>query len=215
MPKKRITNTIKWYNKNAQKFADAIEKYTDPDQFPPFIKLLPSNAKVLDAGCGTGRDSQVLKSNGLNPIGLDLSTSMIQLAKSKYPGIEFIEGDLLHLPFDKATFDGVWAHASLLHLKDIHSVTRALTEFSRVLKKGGILHIFLRANAGGNKASLVFDPSSNLKRWFQKYSTADVQAALKASGFLELETVQYNELARHPDGGRPDVEWIVSLSQKP
>ena len=210
----RLPNTIKWYNENAQKFADAIEKYTDSDQIIPFSQLLPPHALILDAGCGTGRDTSLLKGHGFVPVGLDLSIGMLTLARQKYPGIEFIEGNLLHLPFEASTFDGVWAHASLLHLKDAATVIRAIKEFNRVLKKDGILHIFLRAKNGNRKDTKIPSIQSGFKRWFQKYTKPQVLAMLEKASLANIFTEQYTEVSRHPNGGRPDVVWIHSLSKK-
>ena len=75
------------------------------------------------------------------PIGIDLSKSLIEIARNKHPDIEFRQGNILNLPFEDESFDGVWAHASLVHLETTEEVVRALREFNRVLKPGGVMLI--------------------------------------------------------------------------
>lgn len=210
----KISKTIHWYNQNANLFASLISKYNDNDQVDAFSKLLPPGSKVLDAGCGTGRDTNYLKSLGHNPTGVDLSEGMLEVASKSYPDVEFVKGNLLHLPFGNNLFDGVWAHASLLHLKDDLAVLRSLKELHRVLKPGGILHLLLRGCLTIAESKQVFDANFDHQRWFRRYTKSQVQEMLAKANLQDIFTEQYNEAKRRPNGGRPDVEWIHSLSQK-
>lgn len=101
-----------------------------------FVRLsgLPSGARVADLGCGSGVFSNVLQQRGYTCTGVDLSPALIRIAKQKYPGIEFIEGDVEHLPFADGSFDGVLL-AGVLH----HFSNRAafLAEVKRILRPGG------------------------------------------------------------------------------
>src|SRR4051812_2252887 len=63
--------------------------------------------KVADLGCGSGVFTDLLHQRGLNSVGLDLSPKLIALGRRKYPGIEFLEGDVEKLPFADASIDGV------------------------------------------------------------------------------------------------------------
>lgn len=73
---------------------------------PVLNKILPSalsnkSLKILDLGCGNGSFTQYLSQKGFQVIGLDPSESGITLAKRSFPNIEFIQGDIYHLPFDR------------------------------------------------------------------------------------------------------------------
>lgn len=142
---KGFDDTIKWYDQNAKHYADVTSKLISDDLIKRFLQLLPSNLKVLDIGCGGGRDTKALYDLKINVTGLDISNGLIHEAKARYPGIYFIQGDFLHLPFKDESFDGVWAHAAIVHLETIEDVTKAIKEFSRVLKSEGILYIYTKA----------------------------------------------------------------------
>jgi len=118
-----LDDTIKWYDEHAEQYAEAGAGYFDLNHIQTFAKLLPQSAKVLDAGCGAGRDSALLEEKaGLNVVGLDLSKGLLEVARHKFPDIEFIEGNLLQLPFEDTTFNGVWSNTSLLHLETVDDV---------------------------------------------------------------------------------------------
>lgn len=119
-------DTIDWYNQNALDYSNSIQDLVSYDQIEEFIKHLPNNSKVLDAGCAAGRDTKIINDRGFKTIGLDISKELIKIAKQKYPDIEFIEGNLLELPFADNYFGGVWAHASLLHFETVRDFIKTL-----------------------------------------------------------------------------------------
>jgi ubiquinone/menaquinone biosynthesis C-methylase UbiE len=96
-------------------------------------KLKP-NARIADLGCGSGVFTDLLRQRGYVPVGLDISPKLIELGKAKYPNVEFIEGDVEHLPFPSASLDGVLLSGLVHHLPD---PARCAAEAFRVLKPGG------------------------------------------------------------------------------
>ena len=101
-----------------------------------FVRLsgLPKGARIADLGCGSGVFSSVLQRRGYTCTGVDLSPALIRIAKEKYPGIEFIEGDVENLPFADASFDGVLLAGVLHHFSERGAF---LAEVKRILKPGG------------------------------------------------------------------------------
>ncbi|MGD1943591.1 MAG: class I SAM-dependent methyltransferase [Leptolyngbyaceae cyanobacterium] len=100
---------------------------------------LTASATVLDVGCGTGKLLQRLAVNfpTLKGIGVDSSVGMLRQAQQKLRDrdrLQFIEGDVVSLPFDDATFDGVFCAISFLHYPEPE---QALRSIRRVLKPGG------------------------------------------------------------------------------
>jgi ubiquinone/menaquinone biosynthesis C-methylase UbiE len=95
---------------------------------------LPKGARIADLGCGSGVFSNVLRQRGYECTGVDLSPALIRIAKQKYPGIEFIEGDVEQLPFADASFDGVLLAGILHHFSDRSAF---VAEVKRILKPGG------------------------------------------------------------------------------
>jgi len=122
-------DTIDWYNQNAEKYAQATSGGASIEEIDDFVKNLPQDAKVLDVGCGSGRDTNLLKQKGANPVGLDISSGLLKVARKQFPHLEFVEGNMLKLPFSDNIFDGVWVHASLLHFETADEVNIALSIF--------------------------------------------------------------------------------------
>lgn len=90
--------------------------------------------RVADLGCGSGVFTDLLHRQGYEAVGLDLSPKLIGLARRKYPGVEFLEGDVEHLPFLDGSLDGVLLSGLVHHLPD---PSRCVREVFRVLKSGG------------------------------------------------------------------------------
>jgi ubiquinone/menaquinone biosynthesis C-methylase UbiE len=209
---KGFQDTIAWYNQNAKQYTQVSAENANPEQIEQFSNLLPKNGKVLDAGCGSGRDTNLLVQKGLDVVGLDVSQGLIQEAKIQFPTLQFIEGNLLNLPFNNNMFDGVWAHASLLHLETIDEVKTVLKEFHRVLKNKGILHVLVKAQSGKQKTAVVSDAFSNHNRFFQYFTQEELTELLKTSGFTIRSIEQYRETDRNPHG-RSEVQWILALAE--
>ena len=103
-----------------------------------FIHYLPSKAIILDAGCGSGRDTVAFKEMGYSVVAFDASPEIARIA-SRVTGQEVMPIGFEDLEF-KEDFDGVWACASLLHVprEDLPS---ALEKLVRALKPGGYLYM--------------------------------------------------------------------------
>jgi ubiquinone/menaquinone biosynthesis C-methylase UbiE len=95
---------------------------------------LPKGARIADLGCGSGVFSNVLRRRGYDCVGVDLSPTLIRIAREKFSGIEFIEGDIEHLPFPDASFDGVLLGGVLHHFTER---SRCAAEVMRILRPGG------------------------------------------------------------------------------
>src|ERR1700694_864920 len=74
-----------------------------------FVRLsaLPASSRVADLGCGSGTFTHLLQRAGYDCVGLDISGKLIAVGRRKHPGIELLQGDIEHLPFADASFDGV------------------------------------------------------------------------------------------------------------
>jgi demethylmenaquinone methyltransferase / 2-methoxy-6-polyprenyl-1,4-benzoquinol methylase len=98
---------------------------------------LMSSGSALDVACGSGkltaRLAQIAGAGG-RVVGLDFSPKMLEVARRDHPGIEFIEGDALALPFDDASFD---ASTIAFGLRNLANPVRGLSEMLRVVRPGG------------------------------------------------------------------------------
>jgi ubiquinone/menaquinone biosynthesis C-methylase UbiE len=98
------------------------------------LAQIDRGARVADLGCGSGVFTDLLHKQGYHAVGLDISPRLIALGRSKYPEVEFLEGDVEHLPFADASLDGILLSGLVHHLPD---PTRCTKEVFRVLKPGG------------------------------------------------------------------------------
>ncbi len=206
-------DTIRWYDENAVKYAQATEMSAQKDELELFASLLKSGDEILDAGCGGGRDTQALERAGFPTTGIDISGGLITEAKRSFPEGKFVEGSFLDLPFRSEQFGGVWANASLLHLQTVEDVRRSFREFCRVLKNDGILHVSVKAQTGDKKTAVVSDKLSGHDRFFQYFTLEEINLLLEESGFEVIVSEQYNEASKSPDG-RSEVEWLHLVGRK-
>jgi SAM-dependent methyltransferase len=95
---------------------------------------LSVNEKFLDVATGPGPLAAAAKRITDNVVGIDFSESMLELARTRYPDIEFNSGDAEKLPYAANTFDVVGMNFGLLHLADPE---KAIRESVRVLDTGG------------------------------------------------------------------------------
>jgi demethylmenaquinone methyltransferase / 2-methoxy-6-polyprenyl-1,4-benzoquinol methylase len=93
---------------------------------------------VLDACCGTGDLALAAAREGGRVTGLDFSERMLERARKKAPQLEWVEGDLLALPFADATFDAATVGFGVRNVDDLE---RGIGELRRVLRPGGRLAI--------------------------------------------------------------------------
>jgi demethylmenaquinone methyltransferase / 2-methoxy-6-polyprenyl-1,4-benzoquinol methylase len=94
--------------------------------------------RVLDACCGTGDLAIGARSRGADVVGLDFSERMLERAARKEPQIEWVQGDVLALPFEDASFDAVTVGFGVRNVEDLEAGVR---ELRRVLRPGGRLGI--------------------------------------------------------------------------
>jgi ubiquinone/menaquinone biosynthesis C-methylase UbiE len=203
--------TIQWYNENAEDYSSKIENSPNIELIERFVNAVGHGVRILDAGCAAGRDCRIFKDKGLVPVGIDLTESLIKLAEQKNQDIEFHIGSFLELPFEDESYDGVWSNASLLHLEKIDDVETALKEFSRVLKFGGHLHIFVKQQLGEEKTTTTaHDYSGEFKRFFRFFTKLEIQRLVENAGF---EIIDIEDDYTTPDG-RADIKWIAVLARK-
>jgi ubiquinone/menaquinone biosynthesis C-methylase UbiE len=142
-----LIETIKRYDEISSQYHKDCRGKIDEDQLfhlNKFIKLLGKPPKkILDAGCGTGKDIFYLSSYGYELFGVDLSLGMLKEAlidTREKSNVHLLREDFRKTSYPDKSFDGVWCSASLVHLP--HNEKKiAIEEFYRILKKGGILSI--------------------------------------------------------------------------
>lgn len=130
--KKNVDEMLHWNMGKLKKWEQGVTEY------------FPENAKVLDVGCGMGREAFKLNNMGFSVIGIDISEEVInqvkELSIQNGYSIPFIVYDGHSLPFDDDAFDVViiWAQTFGLMYGDTYKIG-FLNECRRILKKDGLL----------------------------------------------------------------------------
>lgn len=127
------TIAIDYYNyRDINKFNHELEE---------FLSLLPKEAHILDVGCGAGiPTASFLVKKGIRVTGIDLSDTMLGLARENVPNATFIKMDINDIKFGNNTFDGLISVYTLFHIpKKNHFLI--FKKFFEMLKPRGILLI--------------------------------------------------------------------------
>lgn len=133
----------------------------DPDmpQFKPgtdvyrniLFRYAWCNARIrgvtLDVPCGVGWGASML-TKASKIVGLDRNYGFLTKARAKYPGIEFVQGDMTALPFQDATFDSIICCEGIEHVP-LESTMKVLSELCRVLKPEGVIVGSIPLGTGG------------------------------------------------------------------
>jgi len=117
------------YRKEARKIKKIIQRY----------KRSPGNS-LLDVACGTGEHIRYLRDD-FSCVGVDVSEQMLAVARRKLRGVEFVRGSMVDFELGRR-FDVVLClFSSIGHLKTRKEVGRAISNFGKHMKKGGVLII--------------------------------------------------------------------------
>lgn len=132
-----MNKTNKYYQDNACSFYSATVEIDMSAIYQKFLPLIPKGGSILDAGCGSGRDSLHFKSQGYDATAMDASVALCKLASN------LLGQDVYCLGFEDITwqnhFDGVWACASLLHVSK-QKLPSVMTRLTKSLKAGGVMY---------------------------------------------------------------------------
>ena len=145
-------------------------------------------AKILDIGCGYGKDTSYLsQKEGIVSIGLDYSSAMLSHARKKFPGVSFIQGDMRSLGLSGSHFGGVWANGCVYHVPR-KELTRVLLEVRYVLKQSGVLSFNFKVGSG---EQLEKNPRSygGKPRFYAYYGIKEMRA-LVTQADLEITEVE-------------------------
>lgn len=132
-----MTSTIEYYNKNALEYSRSTVCVDFSATQERFLRYMPPHAKILDFGCGSGRDTKYFLDKGHNVEAIDGSKEFCRLA-SAYTGILVKQMCFQELA-SVNEYDGIWACASILHLQweDLISV---LHKMAAALKNTGVIY---------------------------------------------------------------------------
>ncbi len=198
-PSDGVRFTLDYYDQHAEEF---IKRTVDMDVShvrEPFLALIPPGGRVLDAGCGSGRDAAEFAGRGFNVTAFDGSAELARRAAER-TGLP-----VRHLTFDQMDweeeFDGIWASASLLHLPR-PELDRTLTHLTRALRRGGVLFVSLKAGTFAGERD---------GRWFTDITSEAMRNLLNGVGGLKIVRVWETDDKRPERAG---VRWVNALARR-
>lgn len=190
--------TIQYYDQNAAAF---VENTRNVDFHPiqdEFLEKLPVGARILDLGCGSGRDTKYFLERGYEVDAIDGSKELCALA-SEYTGIS-VKCQLFQEFDEVEKYDGIWACSSLLHLS-LGELDEVLYRIEKALKPQGILYMSFKYG--------VFEGERN-GRYFLDFTEEKLDQLLeKHEGLRQLRSFQTED-------ARPDREekWLNLFLEK-
>ena len=129
--------TLDYYNKEADVFFENTVSVDFSKIQEMFLKHIKPGGRILDLGCGSGRDSRAFLERGYEVVAVDGSRELAKIAGA-YIGQKVIVADFREFE-PEGTFDGIWACASRLHLlrEEIAAVMRRMAAH---LAEGGCFY---------------------------------------------------------------------------
>lgn len=141
-----VQEPIDYYNANAQEYARKTRILDMTPIYEKFLPMAPEGGHILDAGCGSGRDSAFFLKKGFEVSAFDASTELVKEANSVLP-IDVQLMTFQNMDFVPQSFDAVWASASLLHLVP-EELPVAISKLSQCIKTGGVLFCSFKKGKG-------------------------------------------------------------------
>lgn len=193
-----IDKNVDYYNRNADSFFEGSINADMSVVRARFLSYVPAGGRILDAGCGSGRDSKVFMEAGYDVVSFDASEEMCKRAS------EYIGREVKNMRFEEMSFanefDGIWACASLLHV--------AFEKLLEIVKK---LHEALRTN-GAVYASFKYGEGTKIRgdRVFSDFTEESVIPLFENAGFKIVSNV----VGTDSRPGREDEKWVNVICVK-
>ena len=212
MQKSKANITLQTYNLIAKDYAKNGSKSAPKPEASIFMKLLTPGQKILDVGCGFGRNLKAFLEYGLEVYGFDASKELLKIAKAQAPRAKLQLLDLREkLPYESNFFDAIWARNSLHHL-EYKDLNQSLSELRRVLKPNGV--IFIEWKEGQGEIITKEEKAQGQERFYNLLSKKEVEELVKNTGFKITDSYIYNAGERSSEK-REFLNFIVIFAKKP
>lgn len=172
-----------------------------------FVSRLPSpQARVLDLGCGFGHDLGYFRARRLKVYGIDLSRSMLSLARQNFPEAQLCNMDMRWLNFKPASFGGVWAAHCLYHVPK-RDISQVINGIRHVLLPQGAFFCSVKLGEGegvDTDKQAVSYPGK--PRFYALYTESEAREMLNGFDIMEWDV-------------RPEIyygsPWLYAWLKKP
>jgi SAM-dependent methyltransferase len=193
-------DSISYYDKNATDFYNRTIHADMQDVYQRFLKHLPKQGRILDAGCGVGRDSKFFLGQGYDVLPLDGSLEMVKMASS------LLGKNALHMLFQEMNFskefEAIWANASLLHVP-YENLREVIQGFHKSLLPSGILYASFKYGTSMRKAG---------DRAFFDMNETTIEPYLK--GLFHPLEIWKSEDVRSQVAPSPDRSWLNFIARR-
>ena len=191
-------SNIEYYNQNADAFYDSSVEADMSEWQNRFLRHIPAGGRILDAGCGSGRDSKAFIKQGFSVVAFDASREMCKRA-SELLGQEVWQMRFEEMSFDDE-FDGVWACASLLHVGN-NDLSDIFKKIHNALKEDGILYASFKYGDGKKERG---------ERSFIDFTEESIKPILLMSGFEIVDSGISSDIRP----GRENENWTNVVAKK-
>ena len=130
--------TLEYYQRHAQDFFSSTVNVDMESRYQTFLQRITEGGCILDAGCGSGRDSKAFLEKGYRVEAFDASSEMVNLA-SQHAGLHVRRMTFNDIA-DIEHYDGIWCCASLLHVS-AEELPSVMSKLAHALKKGGTWYV--------------------------------------------------------------------------
>ncbi|MCB1113638.1 MAG: class I SAM-dependent methyltransferase [Chlamydiia bacterium] len=193
------------YNATAQEYQAQTNKIPTEDKAQDFLRYLWPGQRILDLGCGPGRDLKYFDSKGYEVTGVDISDEMIALARRVIPKAKLMVSGIEEVELEENSFHAVWASASLLHVpKD--KMGAVLDKIHRCLTHAGVFYVSMKKGEG--EEVLKDEPHQEVKKFWNYVTEEELESLLKAHRFEIIRSTTYDkstDYQTHP--------WIAVLAR--
>lgn len=195
----KINHTLAYYDANADVFVDRTKTADLSDLYKEFLPHIPAGGKILDLGCGSGRDSLHFLELGYEVVAIDGSEAMC-LEAEKMIGQVVQQVDIMEMDMQEK-FHGIWACASLLHLTKVE-LKKVLPELVGILLPDGILY-----------GSWKYGEETHVEdgRYFQDFTEDGLRAIFDEVGGCMVQKYWISEDVR---ADKSRVKWSNILIRK-
>jgi SAM-dependent methyltransferase len=190
--------TLQHYERTAEQFFAGTIDHDVRQNIAALLAAMagPAPYRLLDLGCGPGRDLKTFKNKGHEAVGIDGSARFVEMARA-YSGCEVWQQDFVKLDLPPQHFDGIYANASLFHVPSA-ALPEVLRTLHDALKTGGVL--FSSNPRGDNREGW------NGPRYGSYYDYETWERYLTAAGFSAIEHYY------RPEGlPRAQQPWLASV----
>lgn len=192
-------SAMSYYENNARRFFEETASLNLDHLYEPFLSYIPAAGWILDVGCGAGRDTKAFLKRGYHVHGFDSSPELVKLAR-KYAGPSISLSTFAEFE-SQETYHGIWACASLLHVKAA-SLGAVVAHLAKYLHEDGVFYLSFKEGQG---EGLQGD------RWFTYHTLETMGKFIEGETCLELVKLWRTADLRPAQSGS---YWINCLAKK-